>query len=279
MATDPELEDGPSPQSGDAETDAELDEALEELESAEASRKRFGLIVGLLAIVLIVAAVLLLIQFRDTLLVPKPSDADLEKAAQKNLDRTDDPQCRRMIAEVTDIQNRFFSMESRFETVIPDGDIEETRSLLTDLRSVKSRLLEAEELSKKAALRFDRSKKELKNWFDYINNEILILEDILVEQLARRMGMGQGPADAGTQGDVGVGADTGISIKGVGTWEDEDVPPADRRNRSLVALNEAFDSFRVWHSGYEHPCGSNAEDEEPWRPPSNSAQGKSASDK
>mgnify|MGYP006291953001 CR=1 FL=1 len=261
MATYSEFEDGQSQPDGDPGGDAGLDEAVAELESAEASRKRFGLIVGLIAIVCIVGAVLLLIQFRDTLLVPKPSETDLEQAAQKNLDRTDDPQCRQLIADITDIQNRFFAMESRFESVIPDADQGETQTLLADLRTLKAELKEAESLSDQAALRFDRSEKELENWFDYVTNEILILEDVLVEQLARLR------EAAGS--DVGVRADTGteVTLDGIGTWEDEDMPPADRRDRSLVALHEAFDSFRVWHSGYEHPCGSNADDEEPWRPP------------
>lgn len=273
MANNPEFEDGPSPETGEDETDAELDQAVAELESAESSRKRFGLIVGVVAIALIVGAVLLLIQFRDTLLVPEPSEAEMKEAAQKNLDRTDDPQCRQMIAEVTDIQNRFFALEPQLESVVPDGGRDQTRALLSDLRTLKRRLNDVEELSDKAALRFDRSEKELERWFEYATNEFLILEDILVEQLARRLQ--EGGEDVGLRADAG----SGVSLDGIGDWEDEDKPSSQRRDRSLVALHEAFDSFRVWHSGYEHPCGSNADDEEPWRPPSKPGQEETASDK
>ncbi|MFB6265186.1 MAG: hypothetical protein ABEL76_16425, partial [Bradymonadaceae bacterium] len=39
-----------------------------------------------------------------------------------------------------------------------------------------------------------------------------------------------------------------------------------RRNRTLAALHDTFERFRVWHTADRHPCGGADETETPWRP-------------
>lgn len=275
------------PEGGAGGEDVELQAALEELESIEARRKRMGVLMGIGAVILIVAAVLLLWNFRNAFVA---ADVDLgdSGAETKNIQAIDDPQCRRLIDDVTQIKNRYYAMERRIEEAVPGGSREEIRSVLAELDAIEAQLRKAQALSNEAELRFDRSEEELKQWFDYTFNELAILQDVAAETLLemRQEEGGEPAGDAGNeqagdekagrgttadagQGDAGsVERDTGLPmVRDRGQWElEEQMSPEKRRQKALVSLHESFDSFKVWHTAYKHPCGDNDEDEEPWRP-------------
>lgn len=309
MAEHEKDENSPSPEASEAPDvdggeDVELDAALEELEDVEARRKRIGLAMGLGTVVLVVAAVLLLLNFRDAF-VASDANVGFNDDKAEDIEITDDPECRKMIADIQSIEKRYKLLEKRVEKLLPGGDRAETRKLLKDLDQLQRRLKEAQELSYKTNLRFDRSEEELREWFDYVFNELAIIQDVAAEQL---MEMGAGPQgddsegadapDAGTAaeigadgdtgtaadaGDGGVAADTGDAgatgdgggtadtddkplVRDRGRWVGDDRPPEERIQGAVVRLHESFEKFEVWHNAPDHPCGDNDADEEPWRP-------------
>lgn len=255
----------------------EFEQAVSELESVEASRRRLFVAIGIGAVVALAVSILAVAEFREWFFQPK---MPIEKTEREIVRKTDDPQCRELISEITNIGHTFFAMEGRLEEHVPGDDSEEIRKLDRELATLKERLEEAEELSGEANLRFEESREELDEWFRYVRNEIWVLRDVLANQLEELGVEPSATGDAGSgpdAGDVGAGqaeaeeADaTGEGDPDAGTdgseTSEDGRPPAERRNGALVALHDAFENFRVWHKANLHPCGAASEDEEPWRP-------------
>ncbi len=241
------------------EQQMDFEEAVSELERVESTRRRWGYVIGIGALVLLVGGVVVGVEYRSWLFQPK---MPIEESRREIVRETDDPQCRTMIADITNIANTYYALERRVGKQVPGGDLEAIRTIDSKLASIEKRLDEAEALSREATLRFDESREELERWFSYVDNELRILRGVTQEELERlesaaradaqgAAGQGEGPgADAGPGSDVGEG--------GPG--------PVEARDGALIALHDAFENFRVWHSASMHPCGDAADDETPWRP-------------
>lgn len=238
----------------------EFEDAVSELERAESKRRRWGYILGVAAVVLLAVAVVVGVKYRSWLFQP---DMPIEESQRQIVKKTDDPQCRTLIAEVTNIGNTFYALEGEVEQAVPGQDLENIREVDAKLAKIEKRLDEAEALGEQAKLRFDRSREELDRWFSYVDNELRILRDVFANEIARlEAGSPAGDASAavGDTGDAGDAAEAEPSGAAAGR------SPRERRDGALVALHDAFENFRVWHSASLHPCGDADEDEEPWRP-------------
>ena len=255
---------------GESGEEVEFEDAVSELERVESKRRRLGVIIGIAALVLLAVALVVLVQFRTLLFRPK---MPVEEGRRQIITETDDPQCREMISEVTNIGNTFFAMEGRIEKHLPGEDLEAIRGIDAELATLEKRLDEAEALSHQSALRFESSAKELEKWFSYVDYELRILRSVASNEIERLGGASARSEDAG-DADVGVGAesDAGTAAdadaSAAETTEESKRPPEERRDGALVALHDAFEEFRVWHSGSHsvHPCGDADKDETPWRP-------------
>jgi hypothetical protein len=252
--------------------DIDLSDALEDVEAAEQDRHRRGLTIGAAIAAVVILVVTLLVVYRDTLFEP---ELPVEQGEQQVIDDTDDPECRRMIAKIMNIRNAFVAMETRIASAVPDGDREAMSNLLRELEQLEARLRDVERLSDEANLRFDRSREELERWFEYVYNEFSILRNVI--RRARSTLPGPSESDAGSIGDASTG-DAGEGARdATSTPSDAGTGPDDvmvvredvryQRQKTLSALHDAFEKFRVWHeSSSLHPCGSNEEGETPWRP-------------
>ena len=253
-------------QSKEKEEDSvEFEDALSGLEEVEAKRRRMGVFLGVGALALLAVSLILIAQFRSALFRPK---MPVEESQREIIEKTDDPECRRMISEITNIGNTFFAMEGRIEEHIPGGEPEAVRKVVEDLATIDRRLAEAKELSSKANLRFEKSSKELEDWFEFVDREMEVVRDVAGAELERIEGAEAG-GDAGLADAAGAAGDAGDSAERAdagGQKADAGRSPTELRNSVLVQLHTAFENFRVWHSASLHPCGDSDEGETPWRP-------------
>lgn len=264
---DDQTEDGPSDSKRGRGPDEapELGEALDEIEDVESQRRLWGAVIGTATFLLLAAAVFAVVRFRTTLFRP-PVDLETER---ETIRKTDDPECRQMIADVTAIKHEFFSLEDEIAATMPDGDPTAIRSLLSELEKLQRRIDEAEKLSQDATLRFDEDRKQLDDWFEYVDYEIGIVVQIAETRLEKKTGAPGGTADAGDVGGGGSGAgDAGRSERDAGD-AGGDAGGSNlvrERKEAVAAVHRVFENFRVWHEGGRHPCGAAESDETPWRP-------------
>lgn len=243
----------------------EFEDALSGLEEVEAKRRRMGVFLGVGALALLAISLVLIAQFRSALFRPK---MPVEESQREIVEKTDDPQCRRMISDITNIGNTFFAMEGRIEEHIPGGEPEAVRKVVEDLATIDKRLDEAEELAAESNLRFEKSSKQLDDWFEFVDREMAVIRDLAADELERVGGAEEsdaGPGDTGVAADAtseAESADAGAGDAGA----DAGRSPTELRNSVLVQLHTAFENFRVWHSASLHPCGDSDEGETPWRP-------------
>lgn len=225
------------------------------------------------AAVVVVAAVVVyaFFTYRDEFFVPK---VDMDEAGKVAWEKTNDPQCRTMIEDVTVIGEDFREYESFVEENVLGDDPDDIREIKSRMEAFKARLNKAEELSEKAELRYQDSADQLDDWFDYVDTEIGFVERLADERLAQleRESAAQGSdatsGESSSESDVGgiVVHSPDASVDKAGDDDKPEKTPRERRDGALVALDSAFQSFRVWHSANAHPCGAAADDEQPWRP-------------
>lgn len=225
------------------------------------------------AAVVVVAAVVVyaFFTYRDEFFVPK---VDMDEAGKVAWEKTNDPQCRAMIEDVTVIGEDFREYESFVEENVLGDDPDDIREIKSRMEAFKARLNKAEELSEKSELRYQDSADQLDDWFDYVDTEIGFVERLADERLAQLEREAAAQESDATSGDSSNKSDVGGILvhspdASVDKAEDDDKPektPQERRDGALVALDGAFQSFRVWHSANAHPCGAAADDEQPWRP-------------
>jgi hypothetical protein len=255
MGTDDQRDESPET----PDEDVDFEEAVSELEAVESKRRRWGYLLGIGAALLLVAGVVVGVEYRSWLFKPR---MPIEESRRELIRDTDDPQCRNMIADVTNIANTYYALESRIGEVVPDGEPDEIRKVDEKLATIERRLDEAEALSGKATLRFDRSREELDKWFGHVDYEVRILREVTQNVLDRRKRDEAGSADAGSRDDAGAEQEADTGTRAV----ESDRAPVERRDGALVAMHDAFENFRVWHEASMHPCGKADEDEQPWRP-------------
>ncbi|MGM0558579.1 MAG: hypothetical protein ACQEVA_19495 [Myxococcota bacterium] len=260
---------------GEAAEDEDLDGMMSSIRKADRRQKVRAALYAVSVIVLIVVAIYAWYAYRDQFI----PNIDMEEAGQMAWEKTNDPQCRSLIDQVTEIGEDFYEYESVIEEHILGDDPEKIREIRRRLDTFEARLNKAEELSDDAELRYEDSARQLEDWFEYVDTEIGFVDQLAEERLAQL----EREADSEGAGSDGSDEDGGILVYSADAdqkarVEDDDAPektPVERRDGALIALHDAFQNFRVWHSANAHPCGAAAEDEKPWRPESGSGSNES----
>lgn len=233
------------------------DEAIEGLQAAERRRRGRTLLAGGVVAVLVVGAFVVSFLFKDELFQP---EIDIESGQKEVIADTNDPQCRAFIADVTVIGSEYRELEPTVQEQMIGDDPAAIQELVDDLQKLRGRLEDAEETSVDANLRFDNSRTEVEDWFDYVDNELNLLQKVGTDRLA--------DLKAGSAEDAGAATpDAGTVVEQAPTEEPKsDKTLQERLDGATLAANEAFQKFRVWHTGGLHPCGAADEGETPWQP-------------
>ena len=237
--------------------DKKNDEMIRSLRDAERARRKRAMIGGSVVAALAVAAVVISVVFSDEMFQPEIDVASGERAVRAD---THDPHCRARIAQVTTIGRDYRAWEPELQDEFLGDERAELQEHLATLESYRERLDAAEQLAGQAELRFDTSRGELDEWFSYVDNELRLLHILGTERLAALAQAG-GP-DAGSA----AGADGGTLVAAPAKESTSTKTPQERLDGATLAVNEAFQKFRVWHTGSLHPCGKAAEGETPWAP-------------
>jgi hypothetical protein len=274
-----ETNEQPQHDAPDTGEDPELEGMMSSIRKAERRQKVRAALYAVSAIVLIVVAVYAWFTYRDQF-VP---NIDMDEAGQMAWEKTNDPQCRSLIAQVTAVGEDFYEYEKVIETHVIGDDPDKIREIRRRLDAFEARLNKAEKLSDEAELRYDDSARQLDDWFDYVDTEIGFVDRLAKERLAKlERDKPEASADAGTdRQDDAADKDAGILVHSADADQKEgddepDKTPIERRDGALIALHDAFQNFRVWHSANAHPCGAAAGDEQPWRPEKGAGADKSA---
>lgn len=223
---------------------------------AEAERRRRGVIsvsIGLVLTVIGIGAVGAL--FQAGALGP---ELDMEEEEKDSLEETNDPQCRAMIAELTTFGDDLRADMPELEYVI-HADKEKVAAARAKVSSWRERLETSRVKSREANLRFEGSRKELDTWFDYVDTELRLLDLRGERHLERLAAEAKGEAYVEIEPKKRRG-------KIIGKKEKVKRTPEQKRDAALLAINDALESFRVWHSSAMHPCGAADEGETPWAP-------------
>lgn len=207
----------------------------------------------------VIAAFAASVLFSDAIFQP---EIDIESGERDVLADTNDPQCREFIDRVTAIGNKYQALEPELQAGILGSDRAEIERLIAALESLRSRIADTKPLAAEAELRFENSRSEVNEWFRYILNELHLLQRVGRERLAALP-----PVET---------PDAGTVVDHVGEQENDEAEekeepkstksPEERRDGALLAASEAFEQFRVWHTGGLHPCGKASEGETPWTP-------------
>jgi hypothetical protein len=289
--------DGP----GSTDDSPEYDEMLSSFEKAESQRRRKGIIYALIGLMIGAGLFLLAFVYRDEVFGPP---IDVEEGEEKILDMTDDPECRDMIAQVHTLSERYFKLETAIDEKLLGDDPQAIQEIRDEITRLQQRVDEIEEDSQEANLRFDDSRKELKEWFDYVSLEFSFIDRLAKERLAELNAAELNAAELNAAGDDSAekdpaelkdGAEGAKKKEDSKTADGEQAPeqaqqeegvvveksketqkkeqraanqksPKERKEGALVAIHDAFQKFRVWHSSSAHPCGAADEGEKPWRP-------------
>lgn len=222
------------------------DELLERLNATEKARKTRAMAIGATVAVLCVGGFGLAVEFKDTLFRP---ELDVESGEENVLEDTNDPQCRAFIADITLIGKDYVELEPKLDDLL-GSDQAKIEGLTEEVEVLKSRIQAARETSTEANLRFDNSRTEVHEWFRYIDNELTLLQRVGRDRIGE---MSAQQPDAGT-----------VVEDGVPNTSEKPMP--ERLSGATLAANEAFQKFRVWHTGGLHPCGAADEGESPWAP-------------
>ncbi len=260
----------------------EFNRMLDSIEKAESARRRKGIIYTLIGLMIAAGIFALAFMFRDEVFGPA---VDIEEGEEKVIAKTDDPQCRDMIAQVQDLSERYFQLEPKIEDDLLGDDPEAIQEIRDEVARLQQRLDEIEEFSQEANFRFDESRQQLNEWFDYVELELSFVDRLAREQLAKLKDDQEGakkedaPDSAEPDKDDEKKPEGVVVEKGEETKEKEKAnankkTPEERKQGALVAIHDAFQKFRVWHSSSLHPCGAADEGETPWRP----AEGKKAAE-
>ncbi|MFW5966296.1 MAG: hypothetical protein ACOCV2_02205 [Persicimonas sp.] len=270
----------PTKDTSDAGSDAEFDEVLSSLEQDEKQRRRRGLMYLGLVVAGIAVLTTIYVMFGDELF---EGPVDVERSEQMALEETDDPQCREMIERVERLGERYYKLEDDVDEHLLADDRGEIEKISEESVALREELAEAEEDSQEANLRFDRSRKELDDWFAYVGAELENLSELADDRLAKLKDEAEDAKDDGGDGEGDESEEGGDAEEEEAEEEEaeeeeaeeeeEDSSPEDdeesfeeRRDDLLVGLHDSFENFRVWHSSAQHPCGAAEEGEEPWRP-------------
>ncbi|AWV90510.1 hypothetical protein [Bradymonas sediminis] len=249
---------------------AEVDAVFERFEKNERARKIKVFLLALAVVAAGAAVFLTSVVFRENRLT---ANIDMEAIDTEAAAKTNDPQCRDMIAQVDDLSARFFKLEPQLEEHLLGDDPEKIKALRDEIARIQQRIDEINEYSLKANLRFETSRTELDEWFDYVALEFTFVDRLGREQLEllNKAEAAQNEADAGVEGEPKPDADVeGVVVaEGKKKRNKKEAPkktPLERKQAALVALHDSFQNFRIWHTAAAHPCGGAEEGETGWVP-------------
>ncbi len=213
--------------------DPDFDRIVEELARQESARRRKTLITALILVALGVASLGAAIFWRDALHGPA---IDVEAGEAEVLLETNDPQCREFIADVTAEGVSYKNIMPALQNKMIADEPVETQRLIDEIEALRKRLADAYATSADANLRYPESRQELNDWFKHIDKELLLMV---------RLGQNKLTPDAG---------------------ETFTRPTKELLDLSVLAGDDAFENFRMWHTAALHPCGEAAADEKGWTP-------------
>ncbi|RDV36996.1 hypothetical protein DV096_15910 [Bradymonadaceae bacterium TMQ3] len=223
----------------DSVEDVDVDAALDELRAEEHRR-----LLRTTVLTLILGSALGFVAWwiatnTDTLL---QSNLQVEAGEQEVLAVTNDPVCRGIIDEVT----TFAADYEEREAFIEDNVLGDTEANVDQVRETaaafRSRHREVSEQVEDAVLRERVFRRQLNDWFGFMDNEFRILEEMADRRLKELRGEELPEPE--------------------GAWDD--MPGL--RDRVLLTIDENFHAFRVWHQVGLHPCGAAPEGVTPWAP-------------
>ncbi len=233
----------------------EFDQLIANLEQVERARKQKVLLITVVLFIVGGLAIAGAYTYREALFVP---DLRIAEGEAEVLAETNDPQCRAFIANVTDIGKRFAANQTTLEEQLLSEDVEKVKAGKESIAKFRAELEKTQEDSKAANLRFDESPEELRQWYKHILNEMRILDDVAnnaIERLAPKPEPEEG-AEEKPEGLVELTPKPKTKKR----------PPKERVDGAMLATDDAFQNFRVWHTSSLHPCGKADEGETPWEP-------------
>jgi|GEM_PF-1742639 len=252
---------------------ADIDAIFERFEKNERARK---IKVFILAAIVLAGGLTVFfgsVLFRENRLT---ANIDIEAIDAKAAARINDPQCRDMIAQIDQLSARYFKLEPQLDEKLLGGTPGEINALRDEIARIQQRLDEISEFSLKANLRFDASRSELDEWFDYVALELNFVDRLGDEQLAllKKASADAPIADAPDSEEPKSDAQNSEEGVVVSKGQDKkkktpDAPsrtPLERKQAALFALHDSFQNFRIWHTAGAHPCGAADEGETPWVP-------------
>lgn len=210
---------------------------------AEAQRRKRGLMIAFGALVVAALVVLVGKTFGD-----QDVEATLDKSEQDVLAKTNDPQCRELIAQVEALSARYREVEPKLTQGLLSPEVPTRLGALDTITSLRDAIKAQETASQAANLRYPQSRQELDEWFKYVDSELGVL--VMANQTWQSLN------DAVTEED-----------KAKALAKAPKQSPESLRDGATLALYNAFKSFRVWHSAALHPCGAADPGETPWQPP------------
>jgi len=240
--------------------------AFEAIARAEAERKKRGM--ALLAFA-IVGSVAMVFAIQAVIGGPGLKLDDVGETEEEILEKTNDPQCRKTIADVQAMEPKFKELVAVLEADLLSQDPAKISAAMLAVKTMSGDFSRLAEDSQEAALRYDDSRAELDQWFTYIQGELRTMErigeDVLEElEIKRKMEAGE---------PVEVDLEAAKKKKRTRRHSKEKVdprtrPPKERLDGAVLAVYDSFQSFRVWQDDTEHPhpCGAADEGEEPWVP-------------
>ncbi|TXD32772.1 hypothetical protein FRC96_16395 [Lujinxingia vulgaris] len=219
--------------------DVDVDAALDELRAEEHRR-----LLRTAVLTLIIASALGFVAWwmatnTDTLFRP---NLQVEAGEQEVLAVTNDPVCRGIIDDVTQLAADYEEREIFIEENVLGDEESEVDQVRETAAAFRSRHREVSERVEDAVLRERVSRRQLNDWFGFMDNEFRILEEMADRRLKELRGE-ELPAPEGA-------------------WDNM---PA-LRDRVLLTIDENFHAFRVWHQVGLHPCGAAPEGVTPWAP-------------
>lgn len=223
------------------------DKELGAIARAEHRRRKQALMV----LIAVIAAGALVV-FLGKTLGSKGVEASIEKSEQEVIQKTNDPQCRALIDEVSAIEREFRAEEVAISADLLSEDEAKAAAVLDKIKALRAKLSAQQEASLKVNLRYDETRQELETWFKYIDNEL----DTLAQAAAKQKALKAIPED---------GVEVKLTKKGKPTAPEKS--PQELRDGATLAIYNAFKSFKVWHSATMHPCGAADEGEVGWTPP------------
>lgn len=218
---------------------------------AESRRRKQALMI----LIAVIAAGALVVFLGQTL-GSEGVEASIEKSEQEVVQKTNDPQCRALIDDVSALEREFRAEEVAISADLLSEDEAKATAALDKIKALRAKLGAQQLASLKANLRYDETRQELETWFKYIDNEL----DTLVLASAKAKAP-KAAEDGGVE----------VKLKPKAKAKPPAKSPQELRDGATLAIYNAFKSFKVWHSATMHPCGPADEGETPWTPPAAAA--------